>query len=87
MDAVTILLLVIAGTGLLVLLFRVFKTPLKWVLKLLLNTLFGFLGLLILNFLGGFIGLSLGVNWFNAIVVGVLGVPGIVLLLLVKYLF
>ena len=30
-------------------------------------------------------GLTLGVNWFNALTVGVLGVPGLGLLLLVKW--
>lgn len=32
-------------------------------------------------------GVSLGVNFFNALVVGVLGVPGLVLLLLVQWAF
>ena len=30
-------------------------------------------------------GLTLGVNWFNALTVGVLGLPGLGLLLLVKW--
>jgi hypothetical protein len=32
------------------------------------------------------LGIRLNLNWFNAIVSGVLGVPGVILLLLIKYL-
>ena len=46
----------------------------------------GFVILFVVNWLGGFVGVSLGVNWINALVAGILGVPGVVLLLLVKYL-
>ena len=72
---------------LLSLLFRILRTPIKWAFKLLLNALIGFVALFLLNFIGEPIGLSLGVNWVNAIVTGLLGVPGVVLLLLIKYLF
>ena len=48
--------------------------------------LVGFAVLFLLNFAGGFVGLSLGINWLNAIVVGIFGAPGVVLLLLLKYL-
>lgn len=80
--------LVLAASGilLLALLFRILKTPLRWVFKLLLNAAIGFVALIILNFFGAWVGLSLGVNWLNAIVVGVLGIPGVILLLLLKYL-
>lgn len=66
--------------------FRIFTKPIRLVLKILLNIGFGFLALLILNFLGGFIGVGLGVNWLNAAVVGILGLPGVVLLLILRWL-
>ena len=68
------------------LLFRLLKTPIAWALKLLINALVGFVALFLLNFFGDWVGISLGVNWVNAIITGVLGFPGVVLLLLVKYL-
>lgn len=80
------ILMITAVLGMLWLLFKLLKRPIKWALKLLLNALIGFVGLLILNFLGSFIGISLGINWFNAIITGVLGVPGVILLLLIKYI-
>jgi len=72
---------------LVVLLFKIIKTPLKWAFKLLLNAASGFIALVILNFFGGFVGLNLAVNLVNCLVAGILGLPGVVLLLLLEYLF
>ena len=72
---------------LVVLLFKIIKTPLKWAFKLLLNAASGFIALVILNFFGGIVGLNLTVNLVNCLVAGILGLPGVVLLLILKYLF
>ena len=44
-----------------------------------------FRSLLLVNATTAFTGLHLGVNLFNGLVVGVLGIPGLVLLLLVQW--
>ena len=75
-----------AGIFLLWLIIKLFLTPIKWIFKLLINTGIGFVGLWVVNFFGDFFGISLGLNWINALVVGVLGFPGLVLLLAMKYL-
>lgn len=72
---------------LIVLLFKILKTPLKWAMKLLLNALSGFIALVVLNFFGSIVGLSLTINFLNCLVAGVLGLPGVILLLIIKYLF
>ena len=77
--------IIIAG-GLIALCVVIFLKPLGCLLRLLVNTLGGFVVLFILNFLGGFIGISLGLNWVNAIVVGILGLPGVGLLLILQWL-
>lgn len=69
-----------------VLVVRLLSAPIRLAGKLLINALAGFVVLFLLNFVGGIVGLSLGINWINAIVVGILGAPGVVLLLLIKYL-
>ena len=53
--------------------------------KLLINTGVGYIALLLLNAFGVIIGVSLGLNWVNALVIGVFGYPGLILLLLLKY--
>ena len=49
------------------------------------NTLLGLGALLLLNAISPLTGLSLGLNLFNALVVGILGIPGLGLLLLVQW--
>ena len=66
--------------------FRIFTKPMRLALKLLLNIVFGFIALLIINFFGKFIGVELGVNWLNAAVVGIFGLPGVALLLILRWL-
>lgn len=60
--------------------------PLKHILKLIINGIIGGIVLVILNFFGKFIGIAIGINPITALVVGVLGVPGIILLLIVQYI-
>ena len=76
MDIKTILLLTAAGLALLAVAAGIFSTPLKLIMKVALNTLLGLGALILLNATSALTGLSLGLNLFNALVVGVLGVPG-----------
>ena len=55
-------------------------------LKLLLHAVGGFVMLFLVNFFGSYLGISLEMSWLNAIVSGLLGVPGVVILLLFKYI-
>ena len=80
--AIGILILFVVGAVL-----RLFKTPLKLAMQELLNTLLGFGTLFLLNLTEAATGTSLGVNLLNALVIGILGVPGLGLLLLVQWLF
>ena len=66
-------------------LLRIFRSPLRLALKVLGNTLLGFLALWGLNLTTGVTGIALGFNLWNALVVGVLGLPGLVLLLLTQW--
>lgn len=78
----------VTGAGILVLLAmaaRAFSAPLRLAGRAAVNTLLGLGALLLLNALSPLTGLSLGLNLFNALVVGILGVPGLGLLLLVQW--
>lgn len=77
-------LLLLAGAGVVILLYLI-RTPLRLVCRLLLNTALGFLALYILNLTTPFTGLSLGLNIWNALIIGILGVPGFFLLLLLQW--
>ena len=79
-----ILAAILAGFFL-VALIRVFRSPFRLALKLLLNTLMGFLALGAVRLPAGLTGIALGLNLWNALLIGVLGLPGFVLLLLVQW--
>lgn len=64
---------------------RLFAAPLKLALKVIFNSTLGFGALWLLNLTTAVTGLSLGLNIFNAAVIGILGVPGFGLLLLVQW--
>lgn len=63
----------------------VFRRALSGLLKLLGRTAAGLAGLFAFSHVGGLIGVTLGVNLLNALVVGVLGVPGFGLLLMLNW--
>ena len=85
MDVSTILAIALVGALLLILSAKALSAPLRVAFRAALNTLLGLGALLLLNATETFTGLSLGVNLFNALVVGILGVPGLGLLLLVQW--
>ncbi len=83
-EKVSIALLALFAAGVVI---RLFRAPLKLALQVLGNTLLGFGALLVLNMTSALTGISLGVNMLNALVIGILGVPGLGLLVLVQWLF
>ena len=78
--------MVIAAAVLLNLFFRIIRLPLKWLVKAALHAAVGLVALFILNFIGSWIGVELEMNAFNALVTGLFGVPGVLILLVIKYI-
>ncbi|WP_026486416.1 pro-sigmaK processing inhibitor BofA family protein [Caldanaerobius polysaccharolyticus] len=74
----------ILGLGILFLLGWVLIVPIKILLKLIFNTIIGGILLYILNVFGSFTGLSIALNPVTAVVAGLLGVPGIAMMVLLK---
>lgn len=85
MDLSQKLLAALLAAFFLLALLRVFKKPLRQAVKLLANTLLGFLALWAVNLTSAYTGITLGLNLLNALVIGILGVPGFVLLLLTQW--
>ena len=61
---------------------RIFILPLKKILKLLLNTILGGLLIVIINWIGVAFNIHIGLNVVTAIFVGILGIPGAILLVI-----
>lgn len=71
--------------GALILIFLLGKAllvPLKVILRLLLNSIAGAVLIIVINFIGMNIGVMIPINIVNSLTVGILGVPGVIMLLL-----
>ncbi len=63
----------------------ILSKPIRLILKLLINTGLGFVALILINKFGAEFGIALGVDWVNAVVTGVFGIPGVAALLALKW--
>ena len=85
MDLTQTIVAVLLALFLFLALLRIFSAPLRLALKLLGNTVLGFLALWTVHLTAGLTGITLGLNLFNALIIGILGLPGFVLLLLTQW--
>lgn len=60
--------------------------PIKWIVKLVYNGIVGGVMLLILNFVGGFFDYRIAINPITALVAGFLGIPGVIVMMILRYL-
>ncbi len=75
----------ISGLCILFVLCKIFIVPLKAMLKLLLNSLLGAVIILVINFVGSFFSFHIGLNFFTIIFVSLLGIPGAILLTVIRF--
>ena len=66
---------------------KLLSWPFKLILKLIANIVLGGIMLYIINFAGAFIGISIAINWVTALIAGLLGVPGVILLVIFQFIF
>jgi len=65
---------------------KIFIVPIKWIVKLIFNSILGALLIFGINLVGGIWGLHIGLNFFTAIIVGILGIPGAICLIVISLL-
>ena len=75
------------GIVLILVLGRILVFPLKVALKLVYNGLIGGLALWLVNLIGAPLGFTLPITVWTALLVGLLGIPGVVLLILYYVFF
>ena len=86
MDALWTILAFAAGILILYVLCKLLSAPLRLLGKLVINALVGALVLLLFNWIGGLFGLSIAINPLNALITGLLGAPGVILLLVLQWI-
>lgn len=65
---------------------RIFIMPIKKIMKLVLNSILGGVVIYVINLIGGNFGFHIGLNFFTSVLIGLLGLPGVVCLIIVKLL-
>ena len=66
---------------------KIFAFPLKQILKLIINSILGGILIWVINFIGANFGFHIGLNIFTCIFVGILGLPGAILLIILNLVF
>ena len=79
-----IVLIFIACIAILVIFGKSFAWPIKLITKLIINSALGALLIFIINLVGTSFNFHIGLNAINSVIVGILGIPGAVLLILIK---
>lgn len=73
------------GLILLLVLARLLYVPLRLIGRLVINAFVGLFLLVLFNTIGGLVGLHIALNPVTALVVGFLGIPGVVVLFVIRH--
>ena len=80
-------ILIMIGCALAILIIgKIFLFPLKLLLKLVFNTMIGGAIIYIINLIGANFGFHIGLNLITSLVVGILGIPGAILLIILQFI-
>ena len=82
----TNLITYLAGICFLFIFGRIFIVPIKKILRIVINSILGGITIFLINIIGGIWGFHIGINIFTSILVGLLGLPGAVCLIIIKLL-
>lgn len=63
---------------------KILALPVKIIIKLLVNGLIGGVIIFAINYIGASFGFVLPLEWWSAILVGILGIPGAIILVLIQ---
>ncbi len=74
------------GLFLLYILGMLLVVPIRLLIKLIANGILGGILLLIVNLIGKFLGFSIVINPITAIIAGIFGIPGVILLIVLQYI-
>ena len=80
-------ILIVVGCALAIFIIgKIFLFPIKKIIKLVFNTIIGGVIIYIINLIGASFGFHIGLNIITSLVVGILGIPGAILLVILKFI-
>lgn len=63
---------------------KLFIVPIKTILKLIVNSVLGGITIFIINLIGSIWGFRIGLNLVTSIFIGILGIPGVIVIIIIK---
>lgn len=78
------LLIYISCIIFLIIIGKIFIMPLKKIMKLVMNSAIGAGLIYIINLVGANFNFHIGLNWFTIICSGILGIPGVILIIMLR---
>lgn len=78
------LLIYISCIIFLIIIGKIFIMPLKKIMKLVINSVIGAGLIYIINLVGANFNFHIGLNWFTIICSGILGIPGVILIIMLR---
>jgi inhibitor of the pro-sigma K processing machinery len=84
MDALSSVLTIVLAALVIFVLLKILSAPIRLIFKLLINTAVGFALLFLVNLIGSNFGFTLEMNLVNALITGIFGIPGVIVLILIK---
>lgn len=66
---------------------KILALPIKLIIKLIINAVVGGLTIFVVNAIGATFGFALTLNWITALTAGILGIPGVIILVILHVIF
>lgn len=81
----TMILPILIGVGILFIVLKLLALPMKLIIKLVINGIVGGILIFVVNLIGANFGFMIDLNWITALIVGILGVPGVVIVAILQF--
>lgn len=81
----TMILPILIGVGILFVVLKLLALPMKLIIKLVINGIVGGVLIFIINLIGANFAFAIHLNWITALIVGILGVPGVVIVAILQF--
>lgn len=75
----------IVGVALLAIFLKIISFPIKTIIRLVINAIIGGVLLYIIDMFGASIGFTLDITWWSALLVGIAGIPGVILVAIIQF--
>ncbi|MBO5479318.1 MAG: pro-sigmaK processing inhibitor BofA family protein [Clostridia bacterium] len=76
---------ILIGVAILFVVLKLLALPMKLIIKLVINGLVGGVIIFVINLIGASFGFAITLNWITALIVGILGIPGVVIVAILQF--